>query len=161
MPLHIRDIDTPESPSWGFPPSPHSMFTSSQNGKHPIPTKTQSSETPSERRSRLIRRFIQLGSREREIFAGADLARALEVFPERVTNEDSDIYFKRRDTALGEVLADSDVEDKGDLERDVGLYGIYHSYCVVTHPFIEDEEALDDGGLLHVSLDDCGNVVRP
>ncbi|OQE91226.1 hypothetical protein PENNAL_c0010G09713 [Penicillium nalgiovense] len=66
MPLHIRDIDTPESPSWGFPPSPHSMFTSSQNGKHPIPTKTQSSETPSERRSRLIRRFIQLGSRERE-----------------------------------------------------------------------------------------------
>lgn len=62
---------------------------------------------------------------------------------------------------MGEVLADSDVEDKGDLERDVGLYGIYHSYCVVTHPFIEDEEALDDGGLLHVSLDDCGNVVRP
>ncbi|CAG8124339.1 unnamed protein product [Penicillium nalgiovense] len=66
MPLHIRHVDTPESPSWVSPPPPNSMFTSSQNGKHLILTKTQSSETPSKGRSRLIRRFIQLGTWERE-----------------------------------------------------------------------------------------------
>ncbi|OQE20991.1 hypothetical protein PENFLA_c015G03253 [Penicillium flavigenum] len=74
-----------------------------------------------------------------------------------------DIHLEPRDTALRELrelLADSDVEDEGDWERDVALYGVYHSYCVVTHLFIEDEEALDGGGLLHLFLDDCGNVVR-
>jgi hypothetical protein len=37
---------------------------------------------------------------------------------------------------------------------------VYHSYCVVTHLFLENEEAFDGGRLLHVFLDDCGNVVR-
>ncbi|KAJ6178135.1 hypothetical protein N7519_008596 [Penicillium mononematosum] len=91
---------------------------------------------------------------DKETFAGADLARALEIFPEQ-----------RRDTALRELrelLADSDVEDEGDWELDVGLYGVYHSYCVMTHPLIEDEEALDGGELLHVffgRLWECGETV--
>ncbi|KAJ5472248.1 hypothetical protein N7530_006249 [Penicillium desertorum] len=239
MPLHIRDVDTPDSPPWGSLPLDVYLLSEWET---PHPDPTHSSETPSERRSRLIRQFIQLGTPgrepyncrsppqptdaeiaeilrparpealrpyaefsgsleeglwlrlsydekkkeqhravwaenidsdfvgpdgivldDKEIFAGADLARALEIFPERVTNEDSDIYLERRDTALRELrelLADSDVEDEGDWERDVGLYGVYHSYCVVTHLFIEDEQALDGGGLLHVFLDDCGNMVR-
>ena len=37
---------------------------------------------------------------------------------------------------------------------------MYHSYCVVTHLFLENEEAFDGGRLLHDFLDDCGNVAR-
>jgi hypothetical protein len=59
------------------------------------------------------------------------------------------------------IFPDSDVAYEGDWERDVGLYGVYHSCCVVTHLFLENEEAFDGGKLLHIFfLDDCGNVVR-
>lgn len=37
------------------------------------------------------------------IFAGRDLSRALELFPERVTNKGGDVYFGRRDRAWGEL----------------------------------------------------------
>ena len=43
---------------------------------------------------------IVLGNKE--IFAGAGLAGGLEIFPERVTNEDTVIHLERRDTALRE-----------------------------------------------------------
>lgn len=85
------------------------------------------------------------------------------MFPERVTNEGGDVYVERRDTALRElreILADSDVEDEGEWDRDVVRYASYHANCVVTHLFVEDEQALNGGRLLHVFLDDCGNVVR-
>jgi hypothetical protein len=53
---------------------------------------------------------------DKEIFDGIDLDRALELFLERVTNEDHDAYLEKRDEALRELrelLADSDVEDEG------------------------------------------------
>jgi hypothetical protein len=87
----------------------------------------------------------------------------LELFPERVTNEDLDAYLEKRDEALRELrelLADSDVENEGVWECDVRRYGNYHGYCVITHLHVEDEVTLDGGGLLHVFLDDCGDVVR-
>jgi hypothetical protein len=39
-------------------------------------------------------------------------------------------------------------------------YSRFHAACVVTHVFVEDEEALDGAGLLHVFLDHRGNVLR-
>ena len=39
-------------------------------------------------------------------------------------------------------------------------YAKYHEYCVITHLHVEDEVILDGGGLLHVFLDDCRDVVR-
>lgn len=39
-------------------------------------------------------------------------------------------------------------------------YSEYHYACVTTHIFIEDKQTQIGGGLLHVFLDDCGNVVR-
>ena len=39
-------------------------------------------------------------------------------------------------------------------------YGLYHAACVITHAFIEDEVALNGGGLLHVFWNDCGNVEK-
>lgn len=51
---------------------------------------------------------------DKEIFEGIELDRALELFSERVTNEDD--YLEKQGEALRELrelLADSDVEDEG------------------------------------------------
>lgn len=50
------------------------------------------------------------------------------------------------------------MEDEGEWDRDIVRNAFYHTYCVVTHLFVEDE-ALDGSGPLHV-LDDCGDVAR-
>jgi hypothetical protein len=107
------------------------------------------------------------------------VAAALELFPERVTNEGSTGHIKLREETLREVLGYVE-DDTGSGEEDYSdeikemlaqmratraanpllKYGLYHAACVVTHAFVEDEVALDGGGLLHVFWDDCGNVVR-
>lgn len=105
------------------------------------------------------------------------MAAALEVFPERVTNEHVDLQFRDaqfRDMVdaaqespcpsaenysdgLKEFLA----RGQADLENNPLMrYSLWHAACVVTHIFVEDEVALNGGGLLHVFLDDYGNVVR-
>ncbi|CAP93003.1 hypothetical protein E8E15_003093 [Penicillium rubens] len=116
---------------------------------------------------------------DEEIFGGLDLAAALEIFPERVTNGGSSGHIKLREETLREILGDLE-DDTGSGEEDYSddikekvaefrasraknpllKYGLYHAACVVTHAFVEDEVALDGGGLLHVFWDDCGNVVR-
>jgi hypothetical protein len=106
--------------------------------------------------------------------------RFLETFPERVTNVGSVAHVEHRERVLRDILRrihedGGNTEDEGEDEyseevkaalaemrtKDPLLrYGEYHAACVVTHMFIEDEEALDGNGLLHVFLDDTGNVVR-
>jgi hypothetical protein len=106
-----------------------------------------------------------------------DLAAAVELFPERITNNSVNVQL--REKILREVLSDIE-EDTGSGEEDYSdevkemlarlrapvianpllKYSRYHAACVVTHVFVEDEEALDGAGLLHVFLDDCGNIVR-
>ncbi|KAJ5145822.1 uncharacterized protein N7515_000386 [Penicillium bovifimosum] len=114
-----------------------------------------------------------------EIFDGLDVAAALELFPERVTNEGPSKHIELREQTLREVLGFVE-EDTGSGEEDYSdevkemlartrarravnpllKYVLYHVACVVAHAFVEDEVALDGGGLLHVFWDDCGNVVR-
>ncbi|KAF4151087.1 hypothetical protein CNMCM6936_000037 [Aspergillus lentulus] len=172
MPLRILEGEPPSPPAWGTLPldiyllsewdTSHSSYLT-EASQHPVP------ESPSGRRSRLIHKFLALGSAghkeeahkflwsqnldaafvwpdgiifdDKELFGGEEinLARFLETFPERVTN----------------VGSESE-EDKNPLLQ----YGDYHAACVVTHMFNEDEEALDGNGLLHVFLDDTANVVR-
>ncbi|KAJ5120527.1 uncharacterized protein N7515_009915 [Penicillium bovifimosum] len=114
---------------------------------------------------------------DESIFGGLDLQGALEILPERVTNEALDI--ERRDNELREILAaqrespDPSAENYSDelkeelarrkTERDENpllRYGLYHAECVVTHIYVEDEVVINGGGVLHVFLDDRGNVVR-
>lgn len=114
---------------------------------------------------------------DKDIFGeeGMDVARFLELFPERVTNDGSADQLELRDAVLQEQLdviaeTEADLADNPDelsafRERATGpdsvlRYAYYHAACVVTHLFVEDEVALTGGGLLHVFLDDCGNVVR-
>ncbi|KAL4949058.1 hypothetical protein BDW69DRAFT_203106 [Aspergillus filifer] len=118
---------------------------------------------------------------DKEIFGaeGMDLSRFLELFPERVTNTSLTGYVERRERALSECLQGIKEAEEDDHEgeelyseevqrklaawqnRDPILgYWLYHAACVVTHLFIEDRETLDGKGLLHVFLDDMGNVVR-
>ncbi|KAJ5550594.1 hypothetical protein N7535_001463 [Penicillium sp. DV-2018c] len=110
-------------------------------------------------------------------FGGLDLAAALEIFPERVTNER--VNLELREKRLRNALAaeqegpDSGEEDYSDEVKErlarqraeleeypLSRYGLYQAECVVTHIYVEDEVAANGGGLLHVFLDDCGNVVR-
>ncbi|PLN75227.1 hypothetical protein BDW42DRAFT_181090 [Aspergillus taichungensis] len=114
---------------------------------------------------------------DESIFGGLDLAAALEVFPERVTNEPVDLEF--RDAQFREMVdaaqespcpsaANYSDEVQAWLARDkaestkkpLNRYWAWHAASVVTHVFVEDEVALSGGGLLHVFLDDYGNVVR-
>ncbi|GFF88395.1 conserved hypothetical protein [Aspergillus lentulus] len=101
---------------------------------------------------------------DKELFGGEEinLARFLETFPERVTNVGSVAHVEDRETILRDTLRRIQ-EDGGNTEAEgedgvseedknpLLQYGDYHAACVVTHMFIEDEEALDD---------DTANVVR-
>lgn len=93
---------------------------------------------------------------DESIFGGLDLAAALEIFPERVTNEAVDIELKEQSLREAVKYAKEGHSDENPLER----YALYQANCVVTHLYVEDEVAVNGGGLLHVFLDDCGNVVR-
>ncbi|KAL4809450.1 hypothetical protein BDV18DRAFT_80739 [Aspergillus unguis] len=104
-----------------------------------------------------------------------DLAGFLEIFPERVTNSAFVEHVEHRGSVLRDALSERDTDHQGEegyskevkrylAERRVRdpllQYWEYHAACAVTHLFIEDREALDGNGLLHVFLDDTGNVVR-
>ena len=110
---------------------------------------------------------------DKALFNNADIARILELFPERVTNycAPDDVAFREKE--LMEFFQDlRDVGDEEEIlgreEQGLGLspehicgkYWPYQAACVVTHFFIEDAEAQRGQGVLHVFLDDCGNVVR-
>ncbi|KAF3384321.1 hypothetical protein F1880_001855, partial [Penicillium rolfsii] len=114
---------------------------------------------------------------EKSIFDGLDLAAAIELFPERITNEGVNIEL--REAILRETLSEleentrSGEEDYSDevkeklarlrapvIANPLLKYSRYHAACVVTHIFVEDEEAVNGGGLLLVFFDDCGNIVR-
>ncbi|KAJ5674681.1 uncharacterized protein N7477_004615 [Penicillium maclennaniae] len=188
MPLHIIADDNPRKPAWGELPL-EVYFLSEWEKSHPDPS--QSNESPTDRRKRLLRQFLTLGYERRlngllmggvvlddeSIFGGLDLAAALEIFPERVTNEG--VSLKVRDQALRDIVAaeqegsDSGEDDYSDEvkeylarqrakleENSLSRYSLYQADCVVTHIYVEDEVAINGGGLLHVFLDDCGNVVR-
>ncbi|GLI78756.1 hypothetical protein PoHVEF18_007077 [Penicillium ochrochloron] len=97
---------------------------------------------------------------DKTIFGGLDLAAAVELFPERITNNGVNVQL--REKILREMLSDIE-EDTGSGEEDYSdevkemlarlrapvianpllKYSRYHAACVVTHVFVEDEEALD------------------
>lgn len=115
---------------------------------------------------------------DESIFGGLDLDSALEIFTERITNEHVDL--QERDDRLRECLeclyGSSDDEDEDEdedeergprkikkfskLEYSLDRYSFYFATCVVTHLYVEDEVAVNGGGVLHVFLDEFGNVVR-
>ncbi|CBF69368.1 predicted protein [Aspergillus nidulans FGSC A4] len=251
MPLEILEGEAPPPPPLGSLPlekyilSQWDSVRPAPAGAYPAPI----SETPSERRTRLIRQFLELGSQGREpyntqsqsekesrptlaqidtilrplrpeqlrpyadytgsldeglylrlcyddskeeahkavwagnldvAFVGPDgiilddreifgqcssFSDALGVFPERVTNGGGVGHVQARERALREALSqEQGEEDEGQGDEGEGgnlvRYAAYHAACVVTHLFVEDEEALNGTGLLHIFLDDCGNVVR-
>lgn len=93
---------------------------------------------------------------DESIFGGLDLAAALEIFPERVTNEPVNFELREKSLKTAKKQAKNGGWDQDPLEA----YVNYQADCVVTHMFVEDEVAVNGGGLLHVFLDDRGNVVR-
>lgn len=84
------------------------------------------------------------------------MAAALEIFPERVTNQPVNIEFREESLREAKEQTESGSLDEFPLEA----YVLYQADSVVTHIFVEDEVAANGGGLLHVFLDDRGNVVR-
>lgn len=114
---------------------------------------------------------------DESIFGGLDLAAALEIFLECVTNERVNLELRekrlRNAVAAEQEGPNSGEEDYSDEikehlarqraeleENPLSRYGLYQAECVVTHIYVEDEVAVNGGGLLHVFLDDCGNAVR-
>lgn len=106
---------------------------------------------------------------DKELFENADIVRILELFPERVTNYCAPDDVRWREKELGDSLtirreAGNAPESAGEMslssEELCKRYWKYHTACVVSHFFIEDAEAQRGGGVLHVFLDDCGNVVK-
>ncbi|KAL3492738.1 hypothetical protein BJX62DRAFT_235896 [Aspergillus germanicus] len=110
---------------------------------------------------------------DKALFDNADTDRILELFPERVTNHCAPEDVAWREKQLADFF--QEVREYGDEEevfkseeQGLGLspeeicrkYWNYHADCVVSHFFIEDGSAQRDKGLLHVFLDDCGNVLR-
>ncbi|GIK02899.1 hypothetical protein Aspvir_006962 [Aspergillus viridinutans] len=85
---------------------------------------------------------------------------------ERVTNEREIRGVEKRETQLLEILEQEGEDRKGPPQAELDAtgfarhYWFYHAECVVTHPFGEEEKALDDRKILHVFLDDCVNIVR-
>lgn len=113
-----------------------------------------------------------------ELFQGPWTA-MLEIFPERVTNscgDDREELVARRLNELRERegRGDDDSEEKRESQRELYAnlgrheflhemcrrYRRYHSACIVTHVFVEDRQSQEGEELLHVYLDDKGNVVR-
>ncbi|KAL4860437.1 hypothetical protein BDV12DRAFT_209422 [Aspergillus spectabilis] len=110
---------------------------------------------------------------DKEFFENANIERVLELFPERVTNLATTIKVAFAEKQLrkhfdnlvdyGEERLEEEqqmiVQGKG--EEVARRYFLYQANCVVTHFFMEDAQAqTGDGGVLHVFLDDCGNVVK-
>lgn len=64
------------------------------------------------------------------------------------------------------LIQEQGKEDDGQRDEDKGKggisirYGACHAAYILTHLFAVDEEALDEAALLHIFLDDCGNVAR-
>ncbi|KAJ5245119.1 hypothetical protein N7489_005215 [Penicillium chrysogenum] len=105
------------------------------------------------------------------LFSNADIARVLERFPERVTNNSAlkDVdwreniladFLRMREEAEGQAVGTREEESSLNSDDLCKTYWMYHAACVVTHAFIEDTKAQSGAGVLHVFLDDCGNVVR-
>ena len=110
---------------------------------------------------------------DKSIIGGLDLVAAMELFPERITNEGVNI--KLRETILREILSElkedtrsgeGDYSDKVKEElarltapimtNPLLKYSRYHAACVVTHIYVEDKEPLNGGALLHVFFDTVG-----
>lgn len=97
-------------------------------------------------------------------FGGLNLAVALEIFPKRVTNKrvNLELREKRLRNAVateqeGPNSGKKDYTDKtkehlarprGELEENpLSRYSIYQAKCVVTYIYMEDEVAVNGGGL--------------
>jgi hypothetical protein len=93
---------------------------------------------------------------DENVFGSLDLAAAVELFPKRVTDER--VNLSLREESLREAV--DDAANYPSEENPLKRYAFYQADCVVTHIFVEDEVAVNGGGLLHVFLDDFGNVVR-
>lgn len=61
LPLYIREVETPDFPPWGTLPLDVYLLSEWE-------TPHQTPESPSERHARLIRQFLQLGIKGREVY---------------------------------------------------------------------------------------------
>ena len=69
-------------------------------------------------------------------------------------------FLRIREEAEGQTVGTREEESTLNSDDLYRTYWTYHATCVVTHAAIEDAKAQYSGGVLHVFLDDCGNVVR-
>jgi hypothetical protein len=84
------------------------------------------------------------------LFSNADIARVLERFPERVTNNSALEDVDWRENILVDFLRireEAEGQTVGTREEDLcKTYWMYHAACVVTHAFIEDTKAQSGRG---------------
>ncbi|KAJ5301090.1 uncharacterized protein N7443_006092 [Penicillium atrosanguineum] len=80
---------------------------------------------------------------DESIFGRLDLAAALNIFPERVANER--VNFELRERSLRNAIEDA---EEGDFNEDpLEPYALYQAEFVVTHMYVEDDVAVNGGGL--------------
>jgi hypothetical protein len=84
---------------------------------------------------------------EKLAFAERELRK---VFEEWFDDEEKESIFER----------ERELTAQGRGEEVARGYWSYQAHCVVAHFFIEDALAQTGQGLLHVFVDDCGNLVR-
>lgn len=109
-----------------------------------------------------------------------NLVGVLEIFPERVTNSSNPEAVQRREEVLMQIEAEGQKYEPNSADALVRArenflnlgpdkyfqrttqwtYQLYHAECIVSHAVIEDRKALEVGHVLHVFLDDRGNVVN-
>lgn len=113
-----------------------------------------------------------------DLFQGISMDTLLEIFPERVTNSCGESAHDFQAEVLAEMKECDEGDDdddnepseqelfskltRHDFQQEIcrRRYSEYHYACVETHIFIENKQTQTGGGLLHMFLDDCGNVVR-
>lgn len=113
------------------------------------------------------------------LLQGISIEGLLDIFPERVADEcgDTGDRIELEEKALIPLRQRDDDDGDGDDAEEKELfskltrhdfqqemcrrrYAAYHRSCTKTHVFVEDKHAQTGGGVFHVFLDDCGNMVR-
>ncbi|KAL3451153.1 hypothetical protein BJX65DRAFT_304556 [Aspergillus insuetus] len=172
MPSHILGGPLPGPPAWGALPLDvylleqwDAPLPSPRSSSDEAASRALNSETPTERSKQLIRRFLCTGAgwktEEEHAVLWEEDTYATFVNDEGFSFDDKELFENLTLTQALELFPERDLEDCNPAEAlKPEQYGDYHAACVVTRVFVEDIHALETSDLLHVFLDDCGNVVR-
>lgn len=118
--------------------------------------------------------------KDEALLQGISIDGLLDIFPERVTDpcgdpsdridlaEEALSPLRQRDDDDGDDADEAEEKElflkltRHEFQQEMcrRRYAGYHSSCIKAHVFIEDKHAQTGGGVLHVFLDDYGNVVR-